>query len=351
MPYVQFPHIPSPRELKGVKPKPGWRRKRVIIPAVLVGPFVIGSVGGGDTQSPEALLSVTQAADSKAKEASERAARDLAAAEEAEKQAAEDRAAAEAKAAEEAKAAAEAAALAEQQKAAVEKAAAEKAAAERAAAERAGAEKAAATAAQQQPPRSSRWRQRRSRVATARRSTRTSASRRLPTTTALTSLRRTSPRSRRTRTAWTATTTTASPVRAGSSCTTRSSPPLRRPNTSSGESGRPRFSKMGCGGQAERRGGAGRHSEFSNRSGPAVGARRGGRAACCTCSFQGRHARAWTPRGTAPQPASSAGAGCSCGRSGGNPGCPGRLLGSTAVGGGAGASLGASRGEGPSAAD
>lgn len=160
---IQFPHIPSPRELKGAQPKPGWRRKRVIIPAVLVGLFAIGSVGGEDAQSPEALLSVTQSADRKADEASEKAAQDLAAAEVVAKQAAEDRAAAEAaadaKQAEEAKAAAEAVALAEQKaaaekaaadKAAAEKAAAEKAAAEKAAAERAAAERAAAAAAQQQ---------------------------------------------------------------------------------------------------------------------------------------------------------------------------------------------------------
>lgn len=160
---IQFPHIPSPRELKGAQPKPGWRRKRVLVPGVLVALIAIGSIGGADKESPEALLSVTQAADSKARQASEQAARDLAAAEAAARQAADDRAAAEAeaeaaaeaKAAAEATAAAEAAALAAQQQAAAERAAAEKAAvdkaaAERVAAEKAAAESAAAAAAQQQ---------------------------------------------------------------------------------------------------------------------------------------------------------------------------------------------------------
>src|SRR5688500_10747562 len=104
MPDIQFPHIPSPRELKGSQPKPSWRRKRVLLPGVLVALIAIGSLGGGDKESPEALLSVTEASDSKTKQTSEQAARELAAAEAAARQAAEDRAAAEA----EAKAAAEA---------------------------------------------------------------------------------------------------------------------------------------------------------------------------------------------------------------------------------------------------
>lgn len=156
-----FPQDASVSAAAG-KPRPGWRQKRFTVPAVLVALIAIGSAGGDDKGSTEALLSVTNTADSKAKEASEQAERDLAAAEEAAAQAAADRAAAEAvakEAAEARAAAAEAAALAAQQKAAAaEKAAADKAAAERVAAERAAAEKAVAeraaaqkAAAQPQP--------------------------------------------------------------------------------------------------------------------------------------------------------------------------------------------------------
>lgn len=136
----------APASATAGKQRPGWRQKRFIVPAVLVALIAIGSTGGDDKGSPEALLSVTNTADSKAKEASEQADRDLAAAEEAAERAAVDRAAAEAAAKEaaEAKVAAEAAALATQQQAAAEKVAAERAAAEKAAAEKATADKAAA---------------------------------------------------------------------------------------------------------------------------------------------------------------------------------------------------------------
>jgi hypothetical protein len=148
----QVPSFPHAEQPQGFKKWPGWRRKRVLIPALLVALIGFGSVGGDDKESPEALLSVTQAADSEAASVSEQAARDVAAAEAAARKAAEDRAAAEtaAKEAAEAKAAAEAAALAAEQKEVADKAAADKAAADAAAAERAAAEKAAAEAAAQQ---------------------------------------------------------------------------------------------------------------------------------------------------------------------------------------------------------
>jgi hypothetical protein len=125
--------------------RPRWRKKRVLVAALLVALLSVGCAGGNDKESPEALLSVTNADESKTQAASAEAARDLAAAQAAAEQAAADRAAAEAAAEEaaEAKAAAEAAALAAQ-KAAADRAAAEKAAADQAAAERAAAEKVAA---------------------------------------------------------------------------------------------------------------------------------------------------------------------------------------------------------------
>lgn len=140
-----FPHGAQASAEDG-KQRPGWRQKRFIVPVVLVALIAVGSVGGDDKESPEALLSVTNTADSKAKAASDQAERDLAAAEAAAEQAAADRAAAEAAAKEaaEAKAVAEAAALAAQQKAAADKAAAEKAVADKAVADKAVAEQAAA---------------------------------------------------------------------------------------------------------------------------------------------------------------------------------------------------------------
>jgi hypothetical protein len=147
---VQLPPGFNGEQPEVAKPRPGWRRKRVLIPGLLVALIAFGSIGGEDKESPEALLSVTQASDSKARKAVEQAAQDLAAAEDAARQAAEDRAA-EAEAAAAAKAAAEAAAALEaQRKAAEEKAAADRAAAEKAAVQQAAAEKAAAEAAAQQ---------------------------------------------------------------------------------------------------------------------------------------------------------------------------------------------------------
>jgi hypothetical protein len=143
---VQIPPFQNLGQPEGPNQRPGWRRKRVLVPGLLVALIAFGSLGGDDKESPEALLSVTQAADSDVKKVSEQAARDLAAAEAAAEQAAEDRAAAEAaaKAAADTKAAAEAAARAEQQKAAADKVAADKVAADKAAADKAAADKAAA---------------------------------------------------------------------------------------------------------------------------------------------------------------------------------------------------------------